>query len=126
MNRHRPSFFKMVRAPFLSSIITPLITGTLMAFTITGILDVFNWIVVILMGIGLHMATNVYNDIYDTLQGTDKINVHRNEFSGGSGVLVDYPNLQSVMYRVARFSLVGALIATIVLLFRINATWRLI
>jgi 1,4-dihydroxy-2-naphthoate octaprenyltransferase len=121
MDSSRPCFLKMIRAPFLSSIILPLSAGTLLSFYISGTLDVFNLIMVLIMGICLHIATNVYNDIYDTLQGTDKVNVHRNEFSGGSGVLVDNPDLLPVMYRIARFSLAGALMVTIVLLLRIKA-----
>jgi 1,4-dihydroxy-2-naphthoate polyprenyltransferase len=125
MDRIRPGFLKMVRAPFLSSIIAPLIVGTLLSFYINTTLDVCNMSIVLIMGICLHIATNVYNDIYDTLQGTDKININRNEYSGGSGVLVDYPHLLPVMYRIARFSLAGALIASIVLLFRIHETLRI-
>lgn len=120
MNRNRPSFLKMIRAPFLSSIILPLTVGTLLSIHITGIVDGFNAIIVFIMGICFHIATNVYNDIYDTLQGTDKINIHRNEFSGGSGVLVNDPDLLPVMFRIARFGLAGAFIAAMVLLFRID------
>ena len=120
MESNRPGFIKMVRAPFLSSIISPLIAGTLLAVLITDRFEPFNFIIVLIMGICLHIATNVYNDIYDTKQGTDKINVNRNEFSGGSGVLVDHPDLFPKMYSLARLGLVGALLATIVLFFIIN------
>ena len=120
MDRNHPGITKMVRAPFLSSIISPLIVGTLLSVIITGKLQVLNFIIVLIMGICLHIATNVYNDIYDTKQGTDKINVNRNEFSGGSGVLVDHPDLFPKMYRLARLGLIGAVLATIVLYFNIN------
>jgi len=71
--------------------------------------------VVLIIGIALHAATNVYNDIYDTIQGTDKVNVHRNESSGGSGVLQDHPELMGRMFAIARVSLVIALLGTLVL-----------
>ena len=125
MEPSRPGFLKMVRAPILSSIISPLIAGTLLACYITGSFYIFNFIIVFIMGICLHIATNVYNDIYDTIQGTDQININRNEFSGGSGILVNYPNLLPVMYRIARFGLAGALIATIVLLFQVYDTLQI-
>ncbi|MCK5280081.1 MAG: prenyltransferase, partial [Cyclobacteriaceae bacterium] len=83
-------------------------------------LGVLTFIIVLIMGICLHIATNVYNDIYDTKQGTDKLNVNRNEFSGGSGVLVDHPDLFPKMYSLARLGLIGALLTTIVLYFIIN------
>ena len=125
MANKKSTFFKMVRAPFLSSIISPLLAATLLAFYITGQFEVINFVVVLIMGICLHIATNVYNDIYDTLQGTDKINVNRNEFSGGSGVLVDNPELLPVMYRLARFGLLGAVLSTIILIFRVDPSLRI-
>jgi 1,4-dihydroxy-2-naphthoate octaprenyltransferase len=78
----------MIRAPFLSSIIAPIVTGSLLGAKIAGSFGLVEFLLVLVTGLGLHIAVNVYNDIYDTLQGTDKVNVHRNEFSGGSGVLL--------------------------------------
>ncbi|MBW6481270.1 MAG: prenyltransferase, partial [Bacteroidales bacterium] len=46
---------------------------------------------------------------------TDKVNVHRNEASGGSGVLLDNPELMGKMYFLARAGLVMALAGTIAL-----------
>lgn len=114
MNPH-PSIAKMVRAQFLTSIVAPIIAGTLLSVYINGYLDIINFIIVLSIGIGLHVATNVYNDIYDTIQGTDKVNVHRNETSGGSGVLLDNPELFGKMFFLARAGLVIALLGTIAL-----------
>jgi 1,4-dihydroxy-2-naphthoate octaprenyltransferase len=75
---------------------------------------------VLIMGLGLHAATNVYNDIYDTKQGTDRINLNRNEFSGGSGILIQFPHLMAKMFFLARISLLIALLATIGLMFVID------
>ena len=106
----------MIRAPFLTSIIAPIILGTLLAVYLNGNLEVLNMLIVLIVGIGLHVATNVYNDIYDTKQGTDKVNVHRNESSGGSGVLLDHPELMGRMYLLARIGLIVALAGTIALM----------
>lgn len=119
MSRDRPGLARRIRAPFLSSILAPLLAGSLLAVAIRGGFDPVGFLLVLVMGIGLHAATNVYNDIYDTLQGTDRVNVHRNEFSGGSGILVDAPEMMPVMYRTARWSLVVAALATA------GLTWRL-
>jgi len=113
--KKKPGIGKMIRAPFLTSIIAPLILGTLLAVHLNGGLDVLNFVIVLIIGIGLHIATNVYNDIYDTIQGTDKVNVHRNESSGGSGVLLDNPELMGKMYLLARIGLIMALAGTIAL-----------
>lgn len=110
----------MIRAPFLSSILSPVFAGTLLAFSINGYLNFFEFFFVTLTGIGLHVATNVYNDIYDTIQGTDKVNVHRNESSGGSGVLLDNPELMGKMYFLARGGLVLALAGTVLLSFMLE------
>ena len=107
---------KMIRVHFLSSIIAPIILGTLLAVHLNGKLELVNFLIVLIVGIGLHVATNVYNDIYDTIQGTDKVNVHRNEASGGSGVLLDNPELMGRMYFLARSGLVIAFLGTIALM----------
>ncbi|WP_319500334.1 prenyltransferase [uncultured Draconibacterium sp.] len=121
-----PGILKMIRAPFLSSIIAPIVIGTLWSAGVKESFDVLNFIVVLLIGIGLHVATNVYNDIYDTLQGTDKVNVHRNESSGGSGVLLDNPELMGKMYFLARAGLSIALLGTIALTFLIKNELRVL
>jgi len=119
-----PGILKMIRAPFLSSIIAPIVIGTLWSAGVKDSFELLNFIVVLLIGLGLHIATNVYNDIYDTIQGTDKVNVHRNEASGGSGVLLDNPELMGKMYFLARAGLVIALLGTIVLTFLIQKELR--
>lgn len=111
----QPGIAKMVRAQFLTSVIAPIVAGTLLSVHINGSFYIINFIIVLLIGVGLHVATNVYNDIYDTIQGTDKVNVHRNEASGGSGVLIDHPELMGKMYFLARSGLLIALAGTIVL-----------
>jgi 1,4-dihydroxy-2-naphthoate octaprenyltransferase len=120
--KENPGIAKMIRAHFLSSIIAPIILGTLLAVHLSGKLEVVNFLIVLIIGIGLHVATNVYNDIYDTIQGTDKVNVHRNESSGGSGVLLDNPELMGKMYLLARIGLIVALAGTIALMPLIDKT----
>ncbi len=112
---NHPGIPKMIRAQFLSSIIAPILLGTLLATSINGRLDVLTFFIVLIIGIGLHVATNVYNDIYDTIQGTDKVNVHRNEASGGSGVLLDHPELMGRMFFLARTGLAIAFAGTLAL-----------
>jgi 1,4-dihydroxy-2-naphthoate octaprenyltransferase len=112
MKKKDPSLLQMIRAPFLSSIIVPIVTGTLLSAKIAGSFGIMEFLLVLFTGLGLHIATNVYNDIYDTLQGTDKVNVHRNEYSGGSGVLLDNPDLFKRMYWLARSGLIIAFLST--------------
>jgi len=116
-----PSVLQMIRAPFLSSIIAPIVTGSLLSAKIAGNFGLVEFLLVLITGLGLHIAVNVYNDIYDTLQGTDKVNVHRNEFSGGSGVLLDNPDLFKRMYWLARSGLIIALFSTAALMFFVDS-----
>ena len=119
-----PGLLQMIRAPFLSSIIAPLLAGTLLSVSINGYFLPLNFLLMLIIGIGLHAAVNVYNDIYDTIQGTDTVNEHRNESSGGSGVLQSHPELMGRMFFIARSALVMALIGTVLLLFFIDeALW---
>ena len=119
-----PGLLQMIRAPFLSSIIAPLLAGTLLSVSINGFFLPLNFLLMLIIGIGLHAAVNVYNDIYDTLQGTDAVNDHRNESSGGSGILQSNPELMGRMFFIARSALVMALIASVLLLFLIEeALW---
>ncbi|HOC24541.1 MAG TPA: prenyltransferase [bacterium] len=124
MAQTRPGLFALMRAPFFSSILAPLFAGTLLAVIATGRFSPVGFAVVLVMGLALHAATNVYNDIFDTLQGTDRINLHRNDFSGGSGFLLEHPHLLPGMYRIARVSLVVAAgAAMLLLLFTRHTLW---
>lgn len=114
------SLIRMLRAPFFTSILSPLFAGTLLAILVSGSFEWLGFVLVLIMGLGLHGATNVYNDIYDTLQGTDRINLNRNDFSGGSGIIVENPDILPRMVRLARLSLVVALVATVGLMFVVD------
>lgn len=111
----KPGIIKIIRAPFFSSIITPLVAGTLLSVYINGHFHALQFGLVMIIGIGLHLSTTLYNDIYDTIQGTDRLNRHRNETSGGSGVLVNFPELMQPMFNAARISLLAVLAATVAL-----------
>lgn len=116
MQAKEPTVAQIMRAPFFSSILSPLITGSLFASSITQHFHWGGFFLVVVMGLGLHAATNIYNDIYDTLQGTDRINRLRNEFSGGSGLIIQFPHLLPKMYHLAQLSLLVALLATAALM----------
>jgi 1,4-dihydroxy-2-naphthoate octaprenyltransferase len=118
-----PENFKMIRAQFLIGIVFPLIVGTLTAISISGSFQVLGFFLVMLMGLGLHLATDVYNDIYDTKQGADTIgNKRRNSYSGGSGILLEKPYLMARMYLIARCSLLISFFAMLGLFFFIEQT----
>ncbi|MBN2354510.1 prenyltransferase [candidate division KSB1 bacterium] len=123
---NKPSLVAILRAPFFSSILAPLLIGTLIAVVVNGSINWLGFVLILVMGLGLHAATNVYNDIYDTLQGTDRINIHRNDFSGGSGLLLQHPALLTRMYHIARISLLVAILAMAGLFFVVEKRYWLL
>ncbi len=116
----KPSFAEMVRLPFLFAIVVPIVSGTLVSVSITGTFNFFGFVLAFITGVSLHITTNVYNDIYDTLQGADNEKSKESEFSGGSGILVEHPDLLSTMFRIARGGIVVGVVSTSLLMFFID------
>ncbi len=116
MTSEKPNLLEMARAPFLFAIIVPLTIGTLLSIHITGSLDVPGLVFASMVGIGLHVSTNVYNDIYDTKQGADTSRSSESEFSGGSGILVNHPDMEKDMFNLARAGIITGFIGYIGLL----------
>ncbi len=115
-----PSFLEMIRAPFLFAIIVPLLSGTLVSVSVTGKFNLLGFLLVLVIGISLHITTNVYNDIYDTKQGADNRNSMKSEFSGGSGIIVERPGVLPKMFTIARGGIIVGIIGSILLMFFIE------
>jgi len=119
---NKPGFLEMIRAPFLFAIVVPLVSGTLVSVTISYSFRPINFVLVFIIGISLHITTNVYNDIYDTLQGADNKKSMKSEFSGGSGIIVNHPELLSKMYLIARSGIAVGLVCAFLLTLLIDRT----
>ncbi|MGM0510801.1 MAG: prenyltransferase, partial [Thermoplasmatota archaeon] len=115
-----PGFLEMIRAPFLFAIIVPLFSGTLVSVSITGEFNLVGFLLVLVIGISLHITTNVYNDIYDTKQGADNQSSMKSEFSGGSGILVERPGILPKMFSIARGGIVIGIMGSFLLMFFIE------
>ena len=115
-----PTLLKMTRARFLFAMITPVMIGTMGAFSVTGEFRLIGLLLVFLTMFSLQISMNVYNDIYDTIQGADDKISQKNVFSGGSGVLLDRPDLFPKMYLIARTALVTGIAGGILLLFTVD------
>lgn len=80
-------FLRATRLPFLSATIVPILLGIAVAALDNG----FNWWVALLTLVGgavVHLAINVFNDVYDFKSGADEANVTPTQFSGGSRVIL--------------------------------------
>ncbi len=119
--KKKPGILNMIRAPFLFAIVVPLVSGTLVSVSISESFNLIGFVLVFIIGISLHITTNVYNDIYDTIQGADNKKSMKNEFSGGSGIIIDHPELRSKMFFIARFGIVISVISAFLLMFFIDS-----
>ena len=106
----------MIRAGGLLAMLTPLVISTLLAFKITEKFNLLGFLLAVIVGFSLHVSMNVYNDIYDTRQGADTLESSESIFSGGSAAIVKNPELESLMFYIARTGLIVALLGTLSLI----------
>ncbi|HIE11238.1 MAG TPA: prenyltransferase [Kiritimatiellae bacterium] len=85
--RPRPSFLRLVRAPFISASVMPVLLGLVLARITTRRMDL-PAAALTLGGIAAaHAAANLFNDLFDFLSGADPQNRRRTPLSGGSPYL---------------------------------------
>ena len=73
------------RPMFFTVSVLPVILGTLVGYRISGDLQLGVAVLALLAVVFVHAGVNVFNDIYDELNGTDRINEDRiSPYTGGS------------------------------------------
>ncbi len=77
---------RTTRLPFLTATIVPVVLGILIAAT-HGSFDLVAAILTVVAASFVHLAINVSNDVFDSAQGADDVNVTPTQFSGGSRVI---------------------------------------
>jgi 1,4-dihydroxy-2-naphthoate octaprenyltransferase len=82
-------WLRELRAPFLTASVVPVLVGGAVAYAALGALDWWTFLVTMLGVVLLHLGSNVVNDYYDYMGGTDVVNRFRTPFSGGSTFLVE-------------------------------------
>jgi 1,4-dihydroxy-2-naphthoate octaprenyltransferase len=112
-----------LRAPFLTASIIPVIVGGAVAWWSTGSFDWQLFIITLIAIALIHLGANVTNDYWDFMGGTDRVNLQRTPFSGGSGLIVEgrlrpMPVLRLGMALLAAGSALG-----LVLLFVMGEGW---
>ena len=88
----KPSKFRIwlaeMRAPFLTGAIVPVILGTCVAWASSGIFLLDLFLLTLIAGVFIHIASNIANDYYDHKSGTDDSNVDFvRPFTGGSRII---------------------------------------
>jgi 1,4-dihydroxy-2-naphthoate octaprenyltransferase len=79
---------RIVRAPFLTAIVVPVLVGTCVAWS-EGNLHVGYFLLTFVGAVCVQAASNMSNDYFDHLAGTDESNRELTPFSGGSRVIQD-------------------------------------
>lgn len=77
-----------LRAPFLMAVIVPFMIGAVLAVYRYGAFDPLLFLMGLAVVLLVHAGSNLMNDYYDYLSGTDRINENRSPFNGGSTFLV--------------------------------------
>jgi len=77
----------MVRAPFLTATVIPILLGTLVAYQLHAEFDLLLLILALVGTCLFHLGTNVINDYFDHRSGVDEGNLTPTPFSGGSRVI---------------------------------------
>lgn len=103
----------MTRITGLIAMLFPLLISTAVAMFITGNLNIPGLFLAAVVGFSIHISMNVYNDIYDTKQGSDSLSSSKNLFSGGSATLIKNPELEGKMFTIARTGLFIGLLGTL-------------
>lgn len=81
------TWLKAVRIPFFTATVVPIVLGGLLAWRDTsGFFWVRFWIT-LAGGLFMHAGTNLANDYFDHLSGSDEANPNPTPFSGGSRVI---------------------------------------
>jgi 1,4-dihydroxy-2-naphthoate octaprenyltransferase len=77
---------RTTRLPFLTATIVPVLLGIAVAAS-HGSFDLLAALLTVVGASSVHLAINVSNDVFDTLQGADDANVTPTQYSGGSRVI---------------------------------------
>ncbi len=107
-------WFMEVRPPFFTATIVPTVFGAVFAWHETSSFDTLLFILTLIGVLFLHAGTNVVNDYFDYMSGTDRVNRNKSPFNGGSPFVVEGTLSPEAVYRAAIvFFAVGAVIGLI-------------
>lgn len=82
-------YIKELRAPFLSASLLPIILGGVLVPDWEKTDKLLLFILIVLCGSLIHLASNTMNDYFDFKSGCDSPDTCKTPFSGGSGLMVE-------------------------------------
>jgi 1,4-dihydroxy-2-naphthoate octaprenyltransferase len=92
---------RATRLPFLSATVIPTLLGILVA-AVAAPVNLWLALLTVVGGSLVHLGLNVANDVFDTRQGADELNVTPTQYSGGSRVI------QYGLVSIRRMALISA------------------
>ncbi|MFL5777149.1 MAG: prenyltransferase [Chloroflexota bacterium] len=112
---------RSTRLPFLSATIVPVVLGIAMAAS-EGTFDLLTAVLTVIGAACVQLGLNIANDVFDSVQGADELNVTPTQFSGGSRVIqYGLVSLRRMAGLAAGFYLAAAAIGLVLLALRPSA-----
>jgi len=83
-----PLWIVKLRAPFFTADLVPVCLGTAIAWALTGTFNLWYFLLTLIGAICLNAGTNMTNDYFDHVWGSDEVNTEfANPFTGGSRLI---------------------------------------
>ncbi|MFL5768458.1 MAG: prenyltransferase [Chloroflexota bacterium] len=117
---------RSTRLPFLSATIVPVVLGIAIAAS-EGTFDLLTAVLTVIGAACVQLGLNIANDVFDSVQGADELNVTPTQFSGGSRVIqYGLVSLRRMAGLAAGFYLAAAAIGLVLLALRPSAALLMI
>lgn len=107
-----PLWIIKMRAPFFTAVLAPVLLGTAVAWTRTGVFNVWCFLLTLFGAVCLQAGTNMVNDYFDHTWGSDEVNTQfASPFTGGSRVIqMGLVNPKEMLWQGVGFFILGGLI----------------
>lgn len=115
-----PLWIVKLRAPFFTAAIVPVFLGTAIAWARTGTFNLWHFLLTLVGAVCLHAGTNMTNDYFDHVWGSDEINTEfANPFTGGSRLIqMGIVKPKVFLWQGIGFFVIGSLIGLVLILTR--------
>jgi 1,4-dihydroxy-2-naphthoate octaprenyltransferase len=120
--RMPPLWVVKTRAPFFTATMVPVLLGAALAWARTGAFSLGYFLLTLVGAICLHAGTNMSNDYFDHVWGSDEVNTEfANPFTGGSRLIqMGVVKPKTMLWQAIGFFVVGGLIG---LLLAFTRSW---
>jgi len=107
-----PLWVVKLRAPFFTADLAPVLLGTALAWARTGAFNFWYFLLTLIAAICLNAGTNMTNDYFDHVWGSDEVNTEfANPFTGGSRLIqMGLVKPREMLWQGIGFFVVGGLI----------------